>query len=101
MNLYPAIIPITEECPKGHCTNPYGQTKLMLEEVLMDVQKADKDWNVVLLFCNVEIRTVAKSLPLLRLETHNSLIFSYPAVFSVIFKKNIRLAMQSIASLIT
>ena len=66
MNLDPAIIPITEECPKGHCTNPYGQTKLMLEEVLMDVQKADKDWNVVLLFCNVEIRTVAKSLPLLR-----------------------------------
>lgn len=27
----PAIIPITEECPKGHCTNPYGQTKSMLE----------------------------------------------------------------------
>ena len=45
----PAIIPITEECPKGHCTNPYGQTKSMLEEVLMDVQKADQDWNVVLL----------------------------------------------------
>ena len=38
----PAIIPITEECPKGHCTNPYGQTKSMLEEVLMDVQKADQ-----------------------------------------------------------
>lgn len=45
----PAIIPITEECPKGHCTNPYGQTKSMLEEVLMDVQKADIEWNVVLL----------------------------------------------------
>lgn len=45
----PAIIPITEDCPKGHCTNPYGQTKSMLEEVLMDVQKADKEWNVVLL----------------------------------------------------
>ncbi len=45
----PAIIPITEECPKGHCTNPYGQTKSMLEEVLMDVQKADSEWNVVLL----------------------------------------------------
>ena len=45
----PAIIPITEECPKGHCTNPYGQTKSMLEEVLMDVQKADPEWNVVLL----------------------------------------------------
>ena len=45
----PAIIPITEECPKGHCTNPYGQTKSMLEEVLMDVQRADPEWNVVLL----------------------------------------------------
>lgn len=45
----PAIIPITEECPKGHCTNPYGQTKSMLEEVLIDVQKADPEWNVVLL----------------------------------------------------
>ncbi len=45
----PAIIPITEECPKGHCTNPYGQTKSMLEQVLTDVQKADSEWNVVLL----------------------------------------------------
>ena len=45
----PAMIPITEECPKGHCTNPYGQTKSMLEEVMIDVQKADKEWNVVLL----------------------------------------------------
>ncbi len=45
----PAQIPITEECPKGHCTNPYGQTKSMLEEVLIDVQKADPEWNVVLL----------------------------------------------------
>ncbi len=45
----PAIIPITEECPKGHCTNPYGQTKSMLEEVLMDVHKAVPEWNVVLL----------------------------------------------------
>ena len=45
----PAIIPITEECPKGQCTNPYGKTKSMLEEVLIDVQKADPEWNVVLL----------------------------------------------------
>ena len=45
----PAIIPITEECSKGHCTNPYGQTKSMLEEVLMDLQRADQEWNVVLL----------------------------------------------------
>ncbi|MCQ2277974.1 MAG: UDP-glucose 4-epimerase GalE [Bacteroidales bacterium] len=45
----PAIIPITEDCPKGQCTNPYGWTKSMLEQVLMDVQKADPEWNVVLL----------------------------------------------------
>ena len=45
----PAEIPITEDCPKGQCTSPYGQTKSMLEEVLKDVQKADPEWNVVLL----------------------------------------------------
>ena len=45
----PAMIPITEECPKGYCTNPYGQTKWMLEEVLEDVHHADPEWNVVLL----------------------------------------------------
>ena len=45
----PAEIPITENCPKGAITNPYGQTKSMLEQVLMDVQKADPEWNVVLL----------------------------------------------------
>ena len=45
----PAIIPITEECPKGTCTNPYGWTKWMLEQILTDIQKADPEWNVVLL----------------------------------------------------
>lgn len=45
----PAFIPITEECPKGQCTNPYGWTKSMLEQVLTDIQKADPEWNVVLL----------------------------------------------------
>ena len=45
----PAIIPITEECPKGQCTNPYGWTKSMLEQILMDIQKADPEWNVILL----------------------------------------------------
>ena len=45
----PEVIPITEKCIKGECTNPYGRTKSMLEDVLMDVQKADNDWNVVLL----------------------------------------------------
>jgi len=45
----PAFIPITEECPKGQCTNPYGWTKSMLEQVLTDIQKADNEWNIVLL----------------------------------------------------
>lgn len=45
----PAEIPITEECPKGQCTNPYGWTKSMLEQILTDIQKADPEWNVILL----------------------------------------------------
>ena len=45
----PAEIPITEECPKGKCTNPYGWTKSMLEQILSDIQFADPEWNVVLL----------------------------------------------------
>ncbi len=45
----PAFIPITEACPKGEITNPYGQTKGMLEQILMDMQKADPQWNVILL----------------------------------------------------
>ena len=45
----PEFIPITEECPKGQCTNPYGWTKSMLEQVLTDIQKADPEWNVILL----------------------------------------------------
>ena len=45
----PKEIPITENCPKGEITNPYGQTKSMLEQILMDIQKADNEWNVVLL----------------------------------------------------
>ncbi len=45
----PAQIPITEDCPKGQCTNPYGWTKSMLEQILSDIQHADPEWNVVLL----------------------------------------------------
>ena len=45
----PAEMPITEACPKGQCTNPYGWTKSMLEQILTDIQKADPEWNVILL----------------------------------------------------
>ena len=45
----PLQIPISEECPKQNPTNPYGQTKTMLEQVLMDIHRADPEWNVTLL----------------------------------------------------
>lgn len=45
----PAQIPITEECPKGTPTNPYGWTKWMLEQILTDIHTADSEWNVILL----------------------------------------------------
>lgn len=45
----PVEIPITEACPKGECTNPYGWTKSMMEQIMMDIQKADPRWNVILL----------------------------------------------------
>lgn len=45
----PEMIPITEECPKHETTNPYGETKSMLERILTDFYRADDEWNVVLL----------------------------------------------------
>ena len=45
----PAFVPITEECPKGVCTNPYGWTKWMLEQILTDLHTADPEWSVILL----------------------------------------------------
>jgi UDP-glucose 4-epimerase len=44
----PASNPITEDFPTGGCTNPYGRTKFMMEEILKDLQAADPEWNVVL-----------------------------------------------------
>ena len=45
----PEVMPITEDCPKGQCTNPYGWTKSMMEQIMTDLQKADPQWNVILL----------------------------------------------------
>lgn len=45
----PAFVPITEECPKGETTNPYGETKSMQERILTDIWKADSSWNIMLL----------------------------------------------------
>ncbi len=45
----PEFIPITEECKKGRITNPYGQTKAMIEQILIDINISDPNFNVVLL----------------------------------------------------
>ena len=44
----PASVPIKEDFPLS-ATNPYGRTKLMMEEVLGDVYVSDNNWNIVLL----------------------------------------------------
>ncbi len=44
----PATVPITEDFPLS-CTNPYGRTKLMVEDILSDLNVADPEWNVALL----------------------------------------------------
>lgn len=45
----PEHMPITEEFPKGNCTNPYGWTKSMIEQILVDMHTANNKWNVILL----------------------------------------------------
>ncbi|MBR1453260.1 MAG: UDP-glucose 4-epimerase GalE [Lachnospiraceae bacterium] len=45
----PKIAPITENCKKGACTNPYGWTKWMIEQIFNDLYTSDKEWNVVIL----------------------------------------------------
>ncbi|WP_283675606.1 UDP-glucose 4-epimerase GalE [Butyricicoccus sp. Marseille-Q5471] len=42
-------VPFTEDMPTGGCTNPYGWTKYMIEQILTDAAKADPDMSVVLL----------------------------------------------------
>ena len=38
----PEMIPITEDCKRGICTNPYGWMKWMIEQMLFDLYKSDK-----------------------------------------------------------
>lgn len=42
------VVPINEESPLS-ATNPYGRTKLMIEEILRDLYNSDKSWNIALL----------------------------------------------------
>ena len=44
----PKTVPIKEDFPIG-ATNPYGRTKLMIEEILQDLYVSDKQWNIALL----------------------------------------------------
>lgn len=45
----PAKLPLTEDCPTQAATNPYGRTKLMIEEILADCVKADPEISAVCL----------------------------------------------------
>ena len=45
----PAEIPIKETTPLGITTNPYGETKKMIERILADIHKANPDWSVSIL----------------------------------------------------
>ena len=45
----PAHMPISEACPTGAPTNPYGRSKLMVEELLQDLARSDARWRIALL----------------------------------------------------
>ncbi len=45
----PEKIPLTEECKTGGTTNPYGTTKLFIEQILKDIYKSDNTWDICIL----------------------------------------------------
>lgn len=45
----PEVIPITEECKIGGTTNPYGTTKLFIEQILQDLYVSDDTWDIAIL----------------------------------------------------
>jgi UDP-glucose 4-epimerase len=45
----PVALPLREDMPTGHPTNPYGMSKLMVEHVLQDLFKSDPSWNITIL----------------------------------------------------
>ena len=45
----PEIIPITEDCKIGGTTNPYGTSKLFIEQILQDIYKSDNTWDIAIL----------------------------------------------------
>lgn len=45
----PDKMPITEDMPTGGTTNPYGTTKLFIEQILKDIYKSDNTWDICIL----------------------------------------------------
>jgi len=45
----PEIIPLNEECKTGGTNNPYGTSKIFIEQILQDLYKSDNTWNIVIL----------------------------------------------------
>ena len=45
----PERIPITEDCKTGGTTNPYGTTKLFIEQILKDLYTSDNTWDICIL----------------------------------------------------
>ena len=45
----PERIPLTEDCRTGGTTNPYGTTKLFIEQILKDLYKSDNEWDICIL----------------------------------------------------
>ena len=45
----PERIPLTEDCKVGGTTNPYGTTKLYIEQILQDLYKSDNTWDIAIL----------------------------------------------------
>lgn len=45
----PERIPLTEECKTGGTTNPYGTTKLFIEQILKDIYQSDNEWDICIL----------------------------------------------------
>lgn len=45
----PKVIPITEECETGNTTNPYGTSKLFVEQILKDLYNSDNSWDICIL----------------------------------------------------
>ncbi len=71
----PAEIPITEELPEGPVHQSVRMTKSMLEQILTDIQKADPEWNVILLrYFNPIVHTRAARWERIRTVSRNNLM---------------------------